>query len=138
MKLEHLLQGYQFNRIQVDIKERTSDDSGVLKFTDDIHAAYLLDSEEIVIDLELFINCIVKEKTLDKELMHTSKVIEILQQSIKLLSNITREEANIILTKLGFFDGSFVNKKQIKLFDFEYSTEVIDGILHFSIRETSE
>ena len=138
MKLEHLLQGYQFNRIPVEIKKKESEDSGVLKFTDDIHAAYLLDSEEIVIDLELFINCIVKEKTLDKELMHTSKVIEILQQSIKLLSNITREEANIILTKLGFFDGSFVNKKQIKLFDFEYSTEVIDGILHFSIRETSE
>ena len=138
MKLEHLLQGYQFNKIPVEIKERMSEDSGVIKFTDDIHAAYLLDPDEIVIALEIFINCIAREMTLEQELIHTSKVIKILQQSIILLSNTTQEEATIILTNLGLFDGSFIKGKKIKLFEFEYKIEVIDGILHFSIKETVE
>ena len=135
MKLEHLIQGYNFNRIPAKIKEKTSETSGVITYSEGINAAYLIDPEEIVVDLELFINCLSKELELDKQIKHTIEVIKILQQSIMLLSNITQEEANIILDKLGLYNGNFKDKKQIQLFEFEYQVEVVDSILHFSIVE---
>ena len=135
MKLEHLIQGYNFNRIPAKINKEISEEAGVINFYDGITASYLLDDEEIVICLNVFINCLAKEMMLDKQIQHTTKVINVLQQSIMLLTNITQEEANIILQKLGLFDGSFSEGKQIKLFDYAYKVKVVDGLLCFTINE---
>lgn len=138
MKLEHLIQAYKLNNIEADIKEMNSNNerAGVINFANGISASYLLDSEDIVIAMKIFFNCLTTGSLkVQNQLSYTIKVIQIMQNSIMLLSNITQKECNMILEKLGLFDNTFIERKRIKHLEHSYQVEVIDNLLCLSINE---
>lgn len=138
MKLEHLLQAYKVNNIKAELKEMNTEEekAGVISFANGISASYLLDDEEIIIAMKMFFNCITLEEiSLANQLSHTLKVINVMQNTIMLLGNITQKECNLILSELGLFNNTFNEGKQIKHLEHVYSIEVIDGLLCLSINE---
>lgn len=141
MKLEHLLQAYKVNNIEAELKEMNTENekAGVINFAKGISASYLLDDEEIVIAMKVFFNCLsTDELTITSQLNHTIKILNIMQNTIMLLSNIPQKECNMILEKLGLFDNTFKNGKQIKHLEHTYSIEVVDGLLCLSINEIAK
>lgn len=141
MKLEHLIQAYNFNKIPAKIKEEIEQDNeraGTIEFYNGIVASYLLDNENIVIVMKLFMNCLTRDTlTLTGQLNHTIKALQVMQQTIMLLGNVPQIECNIILEKLGLFDNTFSKEKQIKHLEHIYKIEVIDGLLCLSIEEVN-
>ena len=138
MKIEHLLQAYKLNNIEAELKEMNqgNERAGVITFANGISASYLLDNEEIVIVMKIFFNCLTTDLLkIQNQLSYVIKVINIMQKTIMLLSNITQKETNIILESLGLFDNTFTEGKQIKHIDHTYKIEVIDGLLCLSINE---
>lgn len=136
MKLEHLIQAYKFNNIEAVVEDMSDnkEKAGTINFDKGIAAAYLLDDEDIVISLKMFFNCL-NGKTMSEQLSHTTKVLKLMQQTIMLLSNVPQKECNMILEKLGLFDSTFKDGKQISHLDHTYKIEVIDGLLCLSIDE---
>lgn len=138
MKLEHLLQAYKINNIEAKLKEINinNERAGVITFANGISASYLLDDEDIIIAMKIFFNCLVRgNMKLNSQLSHVIKVLTIMQNTIMLLSNIPQKECNMILDKLGLFDNTFIQGKQIKHLEHTYKIEVIDGLLYLSINE---
>ena len=138
MKLEHLLQAYKINSIEAELKEMNKDNekAGVITFANGISASYLLDDEDIIIAMKIFFNCLARENMkLNSQLSHVIKVLTIMQNTIMLLSNIPQKECNMILDKLGLFNNTFIQGKQIKHLEHTYKIEVIDGLLCLSINE---
>lgn len=138
MKLEHLIQTYKVNNIDTQIKDMSNEKerAGVINFTNEISASYLLDEEDIVIAIKIFSNCLMKEKiNIDTQVNHVIKILNVMQQTIMSLANISQKECNMILDKLGMFNNTFQNKKQIEHIDHRYKIEVIDGVLCLSIYE---
>lgn len=138
MKLEHLIKAYKVNNIEAELKEMNNEHekAGTINFAKGIAASYLLDDEEIIIDMKIFFNCLTTEElNISSQLSHTIKVLNIMQNTIMLLSNIPQKECNMILEKLGLFDNTFKEGKQIKHLDHTYRIEVIDGLLCLSIDE---
>ena len=139
MKIDHLIQAYNFNRIPAKIKEENeynNERAGVIVFVNGISASYLLDNEDIVIAMKLFMNCLDKDNlTLSGQLSHTIKVLQIMQQTIMQIGNIPQKECNMILEKLGLFDNTFSNGKQIKHLQHIFKIEVINGLLCLSVEE---
>ena len=110
--------------------------AGVINFANGISASYLLDDEDIVIAMKIFFNCLARgSMKLDAQLSHVIKVIQVMQNTIMLLSNIPQNECNMILDKLGLFDNTFKEGKQIKHLDHAYKIEVVEGLLCLSINE---
>lgn len=142
MKLEHLIQAYNFNKIPAKIKEEVEKDNeraGTIEFYNGIAASYLLDNEDIIVAMKLFMNCLTRNTlTLTGQLSHTIKVLQVMQQTIMLLGNIPQKECNMILDRLGLFDNTFQNGKQIKHLEHTYRIEVIDGLLCLSIEEVNK
>lgn len=141
MKLEHLLQAYKFNNIEAVVEDMSNNEekAGTINFDKGIVAAYLLDDEEIIIAMKIFFNCLTTgELNISSQLSHTIKVLNIMQNTIMLLSNIPQKECNMILEKLGLFDNTFKEGKQIKHLDHTYRIEVVDGLLCLSINEIEE
>ena len=137
MKLEHLIQAYKVNDIEAEVK--AEDIAGTINFAKGISASYLLDDEEIVIAMKMFINCFLKEiKQANVYVSYVLEVIKVIQQTIMLLGNVTQHEANMILEKLGLFDSTFKEGKQIKHLSHMYKLEVIEGLLCLSIEEIAE
>lgn len=143
MKLEHLIQAYKLNNIDVELKDMSSENErvGVIAFAEGMSASYLLDNEEIVIAMKMFFNPM-RPRTLPAlnissiELInHTIKIINIIQNTIMLLANIPQKECNMILDKLGMFDNTFKEGKQIRHLEHSYGIEVVQGIICFSINE---
>ena len=119
MKLEHLLQAYKLNKIDVEIKEMNSENerAGTITFANGISASYLLDNEDIVIAMKIFFNCLTRENlTITNQLSHTIKVLNIMQNTIMLLANVPQKECNMILEKLGLFNNTFQKRKTNKTF----------------------
>lgn len=119
MKLEHLIQAYKTNNIEVERKEMNTKEerAGVITFANGISASYLLDGEEIVVAIKLFFNCLARDnKKLDAQLNHIFKILNVMQNTIMLLCNITQKECNIILESLGLFDNTFQERKESKTF----------------------
>lgn len=138
MKLEHLLQAYKINNIDTEVKNMSDkkEKAGVITFADGISASYLLDNEDIVIAMKIFFNCLARNNSKPQaQINHVIKVLNVIQQTIILLGNITQKETNMILEKLGLFDNTFRDKKQIKHLEHAYKIEVIDGLLCLSIDE---
>ena len=142
MKLEHLIQAYNFNKIPAKTKEEIEQDNeraGTIEFYNGIVASYLLDNENIVIALKLFMNCLTRDTlTLTGQLSHTIKVLQVMQQTIMLLGNVPQKECNVILEKLGLFDNTFSKGKQIKHLEHSYKIDVIDVLLCLSIEDMNE
>ena len=142
MKLEHLIQAYNFNKIPAKIKEQIEQDNeiaGTIEFYNGIVASYLLDDEDIVVAMKLFMNCLTRDTlTLPNQISHISKVLFVMQQTIMLLSNVSQKECNMILEKLGLFDNTFSKSKQIKHLEHTYKIEVIEGLLCLSIEEVNK
>lgn len=141
MKLEHLLQAYKINNIEAELKEINSNNerAGTITFANKISASYLLDDEDIVIAMKIFFNCLARGNIeLDSQLSHVIKVLTIMQNTIMLLSNIPQKECNMILDKLGLFDNTFMQGKQIKHLEHTYKIEAIYGLLCLSINEKEE
>ena len=136
MKLEHLIQAYKVNNINVKIKDMSNETerAGTITFANGISAAYLLDDEDIVISIKIFFNCLGSIKA-EEQVSHIIKVLSVMQNTIMLLSNIPQKECNMILDELGLFDNTFKEGKQIKHLDHTYRIEVIDGLLCLSINE---
>ncbi len=120
MKLKHLIQAYNYNNIPAKIKEEIEQDSeraGTIEFYNGIVASYLLDNEDIIVAMKLFMNCLTRDTlTLTGQLSHTIKVLQVMQQTIMLLGNIPQKECNMILEKLGLFDNTFQKRKTNKTF----------------------
>lgn len=138
MQLQHLIEAYKINNINIEIKDMSDENerAGTITFANGISAAYLLDDEDIIISMKIFFNCLTRESMkVDTQLSHTIKVLNIMQNTIMLLSNITQKECNMILDKLGLFDNTFMKGKQIKHLEHTYKVEVIDGLLSLSINE---
>lgn len=138
MKLEHLLQAYKINNIDTEVKNMSDkkEKAGVIKFADGISASFLLDDEDIVIAMKIFFNCLARNSSKPQtQINHVIKVLNVMQQTIMLLGNITQKETNMILEKLGLFDNTFRSGKQIKHLEHAYKIEVIDGLLCLSIDE---
>lgn len=141
MKLEHLLQAYKINNIEAELKEINinNERAGVITFANGISASYLLDDEDIIIAMKIFFNCLArKNMKLNSQLSHVIKVLTIMQNTIMLLSNIPQKECNMILDKLGLFDNTFIQGKQIKHLEHTYKIEMVDGLLCLSINEKEE
>ena len=85
MNLKHLIQGYNFNKIPAKIDKEINQDgekAGVIKYNENIHGSYLLDDEGIVVALNIFSNCVVVDnKTMDNQLKHTTKTLDIIQNT---------------------------------------------------------
>ncbi len=101
MKLKHLLQAYKVNNIEAELKEMDDDreKAGVIIFNDSMSASYLLDDEDIVVSMVMFFNTIntpigTKTPTITQMIDYTIKIINIIQNTIMLLSNISKKEAN--------------------------------------------
>jgi len=138
MKLEHLIKAYKVNNIEAELKEMNNEyeNAGTINFAKGIVASYLLDDEEIIVAMKIFFNCLTtKELNILSQLSHTIKALNIIQNTIMLLSNIPQKECNMILEKLGLFDNTFKEGKQIKHLDHTYKIEVVDGLLCLSINE---
>ena len=120
MKLKHLIRAYNYNNIPAKIKEEIEQDSeraGTIEFYNGIVASYLLDNEDIIVAMKLFMNCLTRDTlTLTGQLSHTIKVLQVMQQTIMLLGNIPQKECNMILEKLGLFDNTFQKRKKNKTF----------------------
>ena len=119
MKLEHLIQAYKVNNINVEIKDMSDDKdrAGVITFANGISASYLLDKEDIVIAMKIFFNCLTTESlNINNQLGHVIKALNIMQNTIMLLANITQKECNMILESLGLFDNTFQKRKENKTF----------------------
>lgn len=119
MKLEHLFQAYKVNNIEAELKEMNSEEerAGVITFDNGISASYLLDNEDIVISFKLFANCLARGNfKVEAHISHTIKILNIIQNTIMLLANITQTECNMILDSLGLFDNTFVKRKTNKTF----------------------
>jgi len=141
MKLEHLIKAYKVNNIEAELKEMNNEyeNAGTINFAKGIVASYLLDDEEIIVAMKIFFNCLTtKELNILSQLSHTIKALNIIQNTIMLLSNIPQKECNMILEKLGLFDNTFKEGKQIKHLDHTYKIEVVDGLLCLSINEIEE
>ena len=141
MKLEHLIQAYKVNNIEAELKEMNSNNerAGTITFANGISAAYLLDDEDIVISMKIFFNCLARESMqVEAQISHTIKVLNVMQNTIMLLSNITQKECNMILRELGLFDNTFKEGKQIKHLDHTYRIEIIGGLLCLTINEILE
>ncbi len=143
MKLEHLIQGYNFNKIPAKINQEINKDNekaGVIKFNEDIYASYLLDKKGFVEAINLFSNCVTARAskiTSDNQIEHTINVLTIIQKTIELLGNTKKEEANSILNQLEIFNGQ-LKKKAVRFLDYIYKIESMDGILMFSIVKEDE
>ena len=139
MKIDHLIQAYNFNRIPAKIKEENeynNERAGLIVFVNGISASYLLDNEDIVIAMKLFMNCLDKDNlTLSGQLSHTIRVLQIMQQTIMQIGNMPQKECNMILEKLGLFDNTFSKGKQIKHLQHIFKIEVINGLLCLSVEE---
>lgn len=141
MKLEHLLQAYKVNNIEAEVKDMRdkSEKAGTITFANGISAAYLLDDEDIVVSIKMFFNCLARgSMKLNAQLNHVFKVLNIIQNTIMLLGNIPQKECNMILEKLGLFDSTFANEKQIKHLEHTYRIEIVEGLLCLSINEIKE
>ncbi len=138
MKLEHLLQGYKLNNIEAEIKDMSDENekAGTITFANGISAAYLLDDEDIIVSMKMFFNCLNRDNIkLDNQLSHTIRVLNVMQNTIMLLSNVPQKECNMILECLGLFDSTFTEGKQIKHLDHTYKIEVIEGLLCLNVNE---
>ena len=139
MRIDHLIQAYNFNRIPAKIKEevkKENEHAGVINFYNGITGSYLIDDEEVVIAIKIFFNCLTTdEKNMSNQLNHTIKVLNVMQKTIMSLDNVSQEECNMILEKLGLFDDTFKDGKQIKHLDYSYRIEVVDGLLCMTVDE---
>lgn len=138
MKLEHLLQAYKVNNIEVKLKEMNNDNerAGMIDFGYGISASYLLDNEEIVIAMKIFFNCLARGSIkVEAQLSHTIKVLTIMQNTIMLLTNMSQNECKMILNKLGLFNNTFAGGKEIEHLEHIYKIETIAGMLCLSIYE---
>lgn len=138
MKLEHLIQAYNFNKIPAKIKQKINQDeerAGVIQYSKDTYGSYLVDNDEIVIVLNLFINCIVaNNKTMKNQISHTTETLIVIQKTIELLGNTKQSEANKILEQLGLFNGN-IKAKAVRFNNYIYKIDVVGGLLLFSIIE---
>lgn len=138
IKLEHLIQGYNFNRIPAKIDKEINQDgesAGVIKYNDDTNGSYLLDNEGIVIAINIFSNCVVENnKTMEHQLKHTTQTLLIIQKTMELLGNIKQEEANKIMKQLGMFSGT-LKEKAVKFLNYIYKIDTANGLLMFSMIE---
>lgn len=141
MNLKHLIQGYNFNKIPAKIDKEINQDgekAGVIKYNENIHGSYLLDDEGIVVALNVFSNCVVVDnKTMDNQLKHTTKTLEIIQKTIELLGNTKQEEANNILKQLGMFSGK-IKAKAVRFTNHIYKIDTANGLLMFSMLEEED
>ncbi|MCI8618142.1 MAG: hypothetical protein HFJ60_07950 [Clostridia bacterium] len=140
MKLEHLIQGYRFNRINAKIQQeiQQEDKAAVININEDINASCLIDDEGIVTAMNLFSNCVVQNnKTMKKQLEHTTQTINVIQKTIELLGNTKQEEANKIMNMLGMFSGK-LEAKAVRFTNHVYKIDVANGLLIFSIIEDSD
>lgn len=141
MKLEHLIQAYKVNNIEAEPKDMSNENekAGVINFANGISASYLLDDEDIVIAIKIFFNCLTRDTlNMTNQISHIVKILNIMQNTIMLLSNITQKECNMILDKLGLFNNTFKEGKRIKHLEHSYHIEVIDGLLCLSINEIED
>lgn len=119
MKLEHLIQAYKLNNIEAELKDMSNEDekAGVINFTNGISASYLLDDEEIVVAMKIFFNCLATDNLkIQNQISHTIKILNVMQNTIMLLCNVSQKECNMILEKLGLFDNTFKKRKENKTF----------------------
>lgn len=141
MKLEHLIQAYNFNKIPTKIDKEINQDkerAGVIKYNEDINGSYLLDDEGIVVAINIFSNCVVENnKTMVNQLKHTTNTLTIIQKTIELLGNTKQEEANQILKQLGIFSGK-IKRKAVRFTNYVYKIDVANGLLVFSMLEEAE
>ena len=138
MKLEHLIQAYKVNNIEAELKEmnNSNEKAGVIIFDNGISAAYLLDDEDIVISMKIFFNCLARgSMKAEAQISHILKVLSVMQNTMMLLANITQKECNMILDKLGLFDNTFKEGKQVKHLGHTYRIEVVEGLLYLNINE---
>ena len=138
IKLEHLIQGYNFNKIPAMIDKEIEEEgerAGVIKYNDDTNASYLLDNEGIIIAINMFSNCVVEnDKTMEHQLEHTTQTLLIIQKTMELLGNIKQEEANKIMKQLGMFSGK-IKEKAVKFLNYFYKIDTANGLLMFSMVE---
>jgi len=131
MKLDNLIEGYRFNRIKANIKEKNNDYTGVINYTPNINSSYMLDDEGYISVLIIFSVTNIKTK-IEEQLRHSEDTLIIIQKSIELLSNLNQAEANEVMKQLGMFNG-LKNKKSVTVNGYTFEIDVINGILKFTI-----
>jgi hypothetical protein len=114
MKLEHLIKAYIHNGVEAELNRNGSERAGTIKYADGINSAYMVDEDDTVIAMKLYINCLARAMNVRAQKEHTIKAIKVIQQSIMLIGNITLHECNMILKSLGIFDGTFQKRKTNK------------------------
>lgn len=138
MNLKYLLESYKYNMINVELQEinrKPNESFGVLKFNDDISSVFYLEPKEEYVKSIQIISAATpsKDLTLSNQLKHTEKLLEIIIKTIQILTYLNDQEIKIILNSLGLFDGSFIEKKQLKHDKYCFKTAVIDNLLMLTI-----
>ena len=103
MKIKHLIEGYNFNCIPAKINnevEESGEKAGVIKFTEDIYASYLLDEEEFVSGLNIFINAVKQNNIMTKLGLFNGKLKEKAVRLIDYIYEIKPENGIIIFSML--------------------------------------
>ncbi len=136
MQLEHLLQAYKVNNIDVEVKDMSNkkEKAGVINFAPGISASYLLDHEDIIA-IKLFFNCLTTDKLrIQNQISHTIKALNIMQNTIMVLCNVPQKECNMILDSLGLFDNTFQKRKENKTFRIQLSNRNCRWIIMFKYK----
>ena len=134
MKLEHLIDGYKHNGINVEvIIDNEKEKAGIIKFNEYIYATYYED-DEIVKSIQVFANTLTS-KEINKQLEHTINLLKVLSNTIELLTNVNEEVRNMILDTLGLFNNTFKDGKQLQHNNYGYKIEIAEGLILFTIGE---
>ena len=91
MKLEHLVQAYKVNNIEVELKDMSEENekAGVITFSKGISASYLLDDEDIITVVKMFFICLTVDALRGQnQINHIIKVLNVMQNTMMLLCNI--------------------------------------------------
>ncbi|WP_159641815.1 hypothetical protein [Erysipelothrix anatis] len=109
--------------------------SGVIKYTEDIMTTYFL-AELDVKAVQVFASAKVSNDAA-LQLSHTTKLIEVIQNTFMVLIDVDQAQANEIMKLIGMFDGSFVDGKQAAVYDYLIKVEVANGLILVAVTEVS-
>lgn len=123
MGIEELL-----SKIDGELTDEDIGVAGVIKHTKDILSTYFMVDGNIK-TIQTFTTAKV-----DKQILHTTKLIKVLQEIGMNLCELTQEEMNKVLRSLGLFNGIF-KPKQTFLYDYVFKVEAANGLILFTIAE---
>lgn len=115
------------------LQKESYESTGVLEHTEHIFATYFLEDDSIK-SVQIFATAFVSAE-LDVQLAHTTDLLKFLTDTMKGLCDLTEDEANQTIKRLGLFDGTFVSGKESTAYDYLFKVKTQDGLILIAIAE---